>query len=266
MGKQLAASQVFRRLKPVAEPRVRLVCVPYAGGAASLFHAWGPALPHDVELQAVQLPARQDRRREHAMTRVTAIVDVLAGAMTALPPVPTAIFGHSFGALVGFELARRLSADGAPPFCLIASARRAPHLPLAHPPLHKLPDTDFFAGMNRYCGTPWDRLRDPDLVELALPALRADFEAIETFTYDARGPLDVSTVVLRGRRDTTMPLESALAWGEVVSREIRLHEIDAGHFFVDTHRSWVLERVTEALRTAPPTRVVRASDDNRGCG
>lgn len=259
MRKEFEAGRALRLLKPVAQPRARIVCVPYAGGAASLFHSWSRALPGDIELRAVQLPARQDRRQEPALTRVDAIVDQLASAMTSLPPAPTAIFGHSFGALVAFELARRLHAHGDPPFCLIASARRAPHLPLGHPPLHKLPDADFLAGMNRYCDTPWDRLLDQDLVDLALPALRADFEALETFTYDARGPLDVPTVVLRGRRDGTMSVDAAFAWGEVVTRRLDLHEVDAGHFFMDTHRSWVLERVNEALRAAP--RVTRTGPE-----
>jgi surfactin synthase thioesterase subunit len=253
MGKEFEPSHALRVLKPASEPRARLVCLPYAGGAASLFHAWSPSLPADVELRAVQLPARQDRRQEAPMRRVEDIVDHLARAVAALPAVPTAIFGHSFGALVAFELARRLGAEGRPPICLVASARRAPHLPLAHPPLHKLGDADFLAGMNRYCSTPLDRLRDRDLVDLALPALRADFEALETFTYRAGGPLEVPTVILRGRLDPTMSRESALAWSEIVGRQVGLHEVDAGHFFIDSHRHWVLERVNEALRAGLAT-------------
>lgn len=185
------------------------------------------------------------------MTRIDAIVDHLAIAMATLSPVPTVIFGHSFGALVGFELARRLQSDGIPPSCLIVSARRAPQLPLSHPPIHRLSDAAFLAGMNRYCNTPWDVFRDRDLVALALPALRADFEAFETFTYDASAPLDVPTVVLRGLRDNTMSVESALAWDEVVACQLNLYEVDAGHFFMDTHRAWVLERVNDALRAVP---------------
>lgn len=198
------------------------------------------------------------------MTCVGDIIDHLASLMAELRPLPTLLFGHSFGALVAFELARRLHADGTPPQCLMVSARRAPHLPLTHPPLHALPEAEFLAGMNRYCETPWDVLRNTELMELALPALRADFEALETFTYRAPGPLDVPTVVLRGRRDRSVSVEAAQAWSEVITPEIDLYEVDAGHFFLDTHRSWVLGRVNHALRaTLPFTRTdtwrVRAS-------
>jgi len=186
------------------------------------------------------------------MTSVDAIVDHVAALMAELRPAPTLLFGHSFGALLAHEIARRLEAEGAPPFCLIASARRAPHLPMTHPPLHALSDADFLAAMNRYCGTPWEILRDAELMEFTLPALRADFKALETFTYRMSEPLDVPTLVLRGRRDKTMSVDAALAWSEVVKHDIHVHEVDAGHFFVNTHRPWVLERVKGALEAAAP--------------
>jgi surfactin synthase thioesterase subunit len=252
MMEKLELNRTLRVLETSDDPCARIVCLPYAGGAASLFRAWPAGLPRNVELRAVQLPARQDRHMDPAFTRVDAIVDHLAALMRELRPLPTLLFGHSFGALVAFELARRLEAGGIPPFCLIASARRAPHLPLAHPPLHALGDADFLAGMNRYCGTPWNILRNAELMDLTLPALRADFRALETFTYTASAPLDVPTIILRGRQDKSMSTDAALAWSEVVTREIHVHEVDAGHFFVDTHRSWVLERVTDALQAALP--------------
>lgn len=248
MLQELEANRTLRTFRPVSDARVRLVCVPYAGGAASLFHAWSRALPAHVELRAVQLPARQDRHHEPAMTRVKLIVDFLSNALGALRPVPTAIFGHSFGAVVAFELAHRLAAEGKAPFCLIASACRAPHLPRTRPRLHELSDADFLAGMGRYFETPGRILDDRELMDLALPALRADFEALETYTANPQ-PLDVPIVVLRGRKDKSMPVDSALAWGEVATREFSLYDVDAGHFFIDTHREWVIERVKEALRT-----------------
>jgi medium-chain acyl-[acyl-carrier-protein] hydrolase len=246
-------NRTLRVVHPVVEPRRRLVCIPYAGGAASLFHAWSPQLPSDVELRAVQLPARQDRRRDPPLTCVADIVHHLTSLMAQLRPLPTVLFGHSFGALIAFELARELHANGMPPVCLVVSACRAPHLPLTHPALHTLPKADFLAGMNRYCGTPWDTLRNAELMDLSLPALRADFQAVETFTYSAPGRLDAPAVVLRGRRDESVSAESARAWDEVIRGELSLYEVDAGHFFMDTHRSWVLERVNDVLRAASPS-------------
>ena len=200
-----------------------------------------------------------------AMTCIDGIVEHLAALMVELRPLPTLFFGHSFGSLVAFELARRLESDGRAPSCLIASARRAPHLPMAHPPLHELSDPDFLVGMHRYCGTPWAILHNAELMDLTLPALRADFRAFETFNFRASAPLDVPTVVLRGRQDQSMSVDAAFAWNEVIKPEIQVHEVDAGHFFMDTHRSWVLERVVDALQQHLPTgmqagsRQIRAS-------
>src|SRR5690349_4202830 len=101
-------NRTLRVLKPTEAPWARIVCLPYAGGAASLFRPWSAALPRDVELRAVQLPARQDRHEEPAMTSVDAIVDHVAALMAELRPAPTLLFGHSFGALLAHEIARRL--------------------------------------------------------------------------------------------------------------------------------------------------------------
>ena len=124
-------------------PRVRLLCLPYAGGGATIYRAWSAELPADVEVRPVQLPARQDRRHETPLTRVDAIVTRLVAAVESLPPAPTAIFGHSFGGLVAYELGRRLSAAGTPPLALVIGARHAPHLPRAAPPIHALPEEAF---------------------------------------------------------------------------------------------------------------------------
>ena len=231
-------------------PRVRLLCLPYAGGGATIYRAWSAGLPADVEVRPVQLPARQDRRHEPPLTRVDAIVTRLVAAIELLPPAPTAIFGHSFGGLVAYELGRRLSAAGTPPLALVIGARHAPHLPRLAPPIHALPDNAFFEVLNRRYGTAWTLLHDPELMALALPSLRADFAAYETYEYQAGPRLEAPITVLHGLRDGTLTREQATAWGDLTRAGAALHSIDAGHFFVDTHREWVLGQVRRALAAA----------------
>jgi surfactin synthase thioesterase subunit len=231
-------------------PRVRLLCLPYAGGGATIYHAWSAGLPADIEVRPVQLPARQDRRHETPLTRVDTIVTRLAAAIETLPPAPTAIFGHSFGGLVAYELARRLSGAGTPPLALVVGARHAPHV--AHPaaPIHALPQDAFFETLNRRYGTAWTLLRDPELMALALPSLRADFAAYETYEHQPGPRLATPITVLHGLRDGTQTCEQAAAWGDLTSANAALESIDAGHFFVDTHRDWVLTQVRRALAGA----------------
>jgi surfactin synthase thioesterase subunit len=246
----MTASEAARWLparRRLDAPRVRLVCLPYAGGGATIYRAWSAALPADVEVRPVQLPARQDRRNEAPLTCVDAIVTSLISAIETLPPAPTAIFGHSFGGLVAYELARRLSAAGMPPIALVVGARHAPHVPRVAPPIHALPTDAFVDTLHRRYGTAWTLLRDPELMALALPSLRADFAAYESYEHHAGPRLATPITVLHGLRDATLTREQAEAWGDLTTTGAALHAIDAGHFFVDTHRDWVLAQVRRTL-------------------
>ena len=199
----------------------------------------------------MQLPARQDRRHETPLTRVDAIVTRLVAAIESLPPAPTAIFGQPASAASSpGELGRRLSAAGTPPLALVIGARHAPHLPRAAPPIHALPEEAFVEILNRRYGTDWSLLRDPELRALALPSLRADFAAYETYEYQAGPRLEAPITVLRGLRDGTLTHAEAEAWGDLTRAGAALEAIDAGHFFVDTHRAWVLGQVRRALAAA----------------
>ena len=231
-------------------PRVRLLCLPYAGGGATIYRAWAAGLPADVEVRPVQLPARQNRRHETPLTRVDAIVTRLAAAIETLPPAPVAIFGHSFGGLVAYELGRRLSSTGTPPLALVIGARHAPHVLQAAPPIHALPEDAFFEMLNRRYGTAWTLLRNPELMALAQPSLRADFAAYETYEYQAGPRLNAPITVLHGLRDGTLTHAQAAAWGDLTSAGAALQAVDAGHFFVDTHREWVLAQVRQVLAAA----------------
>jgi medium-chain acyl-[acyl-carrier-protein] hydrolase len=228
-------------------PRVRLLCLPYAGGGATIYHRWTDALASDIEVRPVQLPARQNRRNETPLTRVDAIVTPLVAAIDTLPAAPTAIFGHSFGGLVAYELARRLTGAGRPPIALVVGARHAPHVPQRAAPIHALPTDAFVQTLHRRYGTAWTVLGNRELMALALPSLRADFEAYERYEHRTGPRLATPITVLHGLQDATLTREQAEAWGELTSAEMSLHSIDAGHFFVDTHREWVLAQVRRAL-------------------
>jgi medium-chain acyl-[acyl-carrier-protein] hydrolase len=246
-----AANQLLRVRRPVAGVAgTRLVCFPYAGSACTVFHAWPDAFAHDVEVCAVQLPARQDRLRHAPFVRVPAIVREVASAMTELVPKTTVLFGHSFGALLSFELSRALQAAGSPPAALVVGARRAPDLPVAAPPIYSLPESEFLEAIHRFYGTPRAALYNRDLMAVALPSLRADFEAMETHVHVAGEPLDVPITVLRGTQDVTVSAADAAGWSKVTRATTRVHDVDAGHFFIDTHRSWVLDHVRSVLASA----------------
>lgn len=238
----------LRARKPLGRPMLRLLCLPYAGSGATIYHQWSDGLPADVEVRAAQLPGRQDLWSEPPHKSVASIVQGLVKALAALPPAPLVIYGHSFGTVIGFELALALSAAGAPPRAFIAAARGAANRPSRLPVIHALPDPAFKEELAARYGMSRALLADAELMAMVMPSLRADFTALETYRATPGQELAVPIHVLHGQKDQLVHPEDLAAWRELTTAPSTLHEIDAGHFFVDTHRAWVLSRVAEVLR------------------
>src|SRR4051794_13772560 len=165
--------------------RMRLFCFPCAGGGTSLYSAWRDSLPADIGLSLAELPGRECRLLDAPFTRLDDLTQRLADALTSeRDGVPFAFFGHSMGALIAFEIARRLRRNSlALPCRLFVSACRAPHLPNQHAPVHSLPDAELRLTLAEFGGTPRELLDDDELMELVLPTLRADFTVCETYRY-----------------------------------------------------------------------------------
>ena len=214
-----------------------------------MFHHWADAFASDIEVRALQLPGRQERLHEGVLTSSMAAVEGIAAALQVLPPAPLVLYGHSYGAILAFELARRLRATPYCPQALVLAARRAPQLARRGRSIAKLPDEEFKEMLYQEYGTPRSVIDNHQLMELALPALRADFHAVESYTYVPDAPLEIPLLALHGTQDTLVRKEEMAAWRDVCSGSFQLEEVKAGHFFIDTHREWVLAKVDSVLRS-----------------
>lgn len=240
----------MRRPLPRPNARVRLLLIHHAGGGASAFRDWAEAFPPEVEVCPVQLPGRENRMREAAFERLPPLVEALAEALERWRDLPYAVFGHSNGAMVGFELARLARRTGAPgPVHLFASGRRAPHLPARQPAIHDLPHDEFVAQLTALGGMPRELLEHRELLELIVPLLRADLALAEGYEFHDEPPLSIPITALTGTADTKLTVADAEAWARHTSGPFRAHAFPGDHFFLFAERARVARVVADELRT-----------------
>jgi len=227
----------------------RLFCLPFAGAGASQFFPWKSLLPPFVELCTLQLPGREGRFREPAFVRADEAAEHVAREMLAWIDRPYALFGHSMGALLTFEVARSLRRRGCRlPFVLLLSGYPAPHLPRDQAPVSGLPKEQLIERLREMQGTPEVVLRDPELMNFLLPALRADFAICETYTFREEPPLPIPMVVFGGAEDNEAPPPRLEPWRLHTSAGFRQETLPGGHFFLHSSRERLLQHVVHALR------------------
>lgn len=247
---QLRRHSVLIRPCQNLSTKMRLFAFPHAGGGPSEFIAWANRFKPDCELICIQLPGRGSNIRDTPYLELKTIVHEVADAICPFVSEPFAFIGHSFGALVAFELARLLRrTGGGGPEHLFVSAARAPHLGLPHDPLHKLSDADFITALHsHYGGLPPAVTREQELLQLLLPAIRADLTAYETYVYQAEPPLDCSITAFAGAQDATATAEATAQWSIHTGAEFEMNVLPGDHFFLETNRDFLIPAIAGTLR------------------
>jgi surfactin synthase thioesterase subunit len=250
-----AAASGQRTVSGQKEPSsgVRLVCLPHAGGSASYFLPLARALAPSVQVLAVQYPGRQDRHTERCLDDMAELAD---GVVTALMPLvalkpsadaPFAIFGHSLGAVLAFEVARRFEQDfDIVPRHLFVSGREAPSRPPAEYG-RPLGDRDLLAEMQLLDGTDDRFLRDEELLRMVMPAIRADYRVLSTYVYRPGPKLTCPITVLTGDQDPKATPDGTRAWRDHTSGAFDYRVFVGGHFYLGERQSEVVEAVLDHL-------------------
>jgi pyochelin biosynthetic protein PchC len=236
----------IRRFHPAPDAPAQLVCFAHAGGSASYFFPVSRALSPAVDVLTVQYPGRQERRLEPAFEDVGMLADAIAELLAARADRPLALFGHSLGATVAFEVALRLESGGVTPLVLFASGRRAPSKQRAVY-VHLSDEKQLLAEIVRLEGTDPSMLRDPELVRMILPAFRSDYKAAETYRYQPGATLRCPVQALTGDADPQVTVAEAKAWQEHTSGSFELRVFPGGHFYLNRHAVEVIELMRERI-------------------
>jgi surfactin synthase thioesterase subunit len=229
-----------------ADVEVQLFCLPHAGAGASTYRQWTTLLPC-IEVIPVQLAGRESRFDEPLLTSASEIIEKLAPPLALRAQRPFALFGHSMGALLSYELAHALHALGNPPARLFVSGYAAPQLPRTthSAPVHRMPDLGVIKHLTSLDGMAAEVLEHPEFLRMLLPVVKADFEVCETYEHPERPPLDVPITVLGGLDDIGADLAGLLAWERLTTSTFTVHQFPGGHFYLHDQ----LERVLRIVKS-----------------
>ncbi|MFJ1618594.1 thioesterase II family protein [Streptomyces sp. NPDC088251] len=227
----------------------RLFCFPYAGAGASVFRDWGAGLPEGIEPLAVQLPGREDRFFDQPIRDLDELLDALVPALLPYLDRPFAFFGHSMGAVVSWEFARRLQRDqGLEPVRMVVSGCRALQF-------HEsrlvgeldLSDEALISELRRLNGTREELLQNADFITYILPTFRADLSLFTHYVYRPGELLTCSVSAFGGNADPTVSEDHLKGWAELTTGQTEVEMFSGGHLFLNDERTSVLRSVSRAL-------------------
>lgn len=236
----------FIKLKAVSQPEIRLFCFPHAGAGASAFKDWSKHLLPTVEMLAVQLPGRENRFSEPLINHMPIIVNQLVEEFKEYRDKPLIVFGHSLGALIGYEFVKAVEDKyGVTPNHLIISGARAPHLARFREPLSQLDDAMLTNVLRRYNGIDKNIIENTELLELFLPIIRNDLSLIENYQNRKRLPLSCGILAFAGEEDETVPCEQVEAWSQYTNSNFKFLTFPGGHFFIRSNTPQIMEIINE---------------------
>lgn len=246
ISRSINSATWFVCLQPNPAAETRLFIFPYAGGNPAAFSKW---TMDNIELQVAHYPGRGSRFNEPLIKEIETLVQSLSLAIQPFLDKPFAVFGHSMGGLIAFELTRSLRRQRFPqPKMLFVSAHAAPQFRDWNPPLHALPDDEFIAVLQRFKSIPAELLNQPEALKILLPTVRADFEAVETYRFDSNEPpLDIPIIAFGGLNDERVNRERLEGWLLQTTSRFESHRFPGDHFFIHTARDAVISSIAAKL-------------------
>jgi len=226
-----------------------LFCLPYAGGSKTVYYKWKNYLHPSIELISIELKGRGERINEIFYESLEeAVDDIFENIKDKITNDEYAIYGHSMGALLSYELYYKIEQMGMKkPEHIFFSGYRAPNIIRQEEKKSTLPDYDFISKVMDIGGTPNKLIENKELLEIFIPIIRSDFKILENYKYNERkNNIECNVSVLNGKQDA-IKLEEILAWKNHVSKEFKVYSFEGNHFFINTNVENITNIINDTL-------------------
>ncbi len=225
-----------------------LFCLPYAGGSEVVYYNWKNYLDSSIKLYPVELKGRGKRFTEDFYEDIEeAVEDIFQMIKEEIVKGEYAIYGHSMGSLLAYELYYKINEMGfEKPKHIFFSGCKAPHVVRARNHIYSLANEDFVNEIMKFGGTPEEILMNKELMEVFIPILRNDFKIVETYKYKEKiNKIECSVSVLNGKEDS-IPSKDIFAWNEHSSEKCKIYNFEGNHFFINNN----VENITRIIKSA----------------
>jgi surfactin synthase thioesterase subunit len=230
--------------------RVKLFCLPYAGGSVMVYSKWQKYLHDSVDTCPLELSGRGRRFEEPFYNNIEeAVSDLYQSIQDQLDNAPYVFFGHSMGSLLVYELIFKIRENKRrEPLHTFISGKNPPHITENNRKLHKLPDREFMEEIIKLGGTPNEILKEPELLSLVIPILKADYKLLETYQWTPKNDnINCGLTVFGGTEDADVNIKDLAEWRQYTSREFNLYQFGGGHFFINEKTADIVEIINQTL-------------------
>lgn len=238
----------FATLPGQGDIRATVIIFPHAGGGVSSYRAWRNCLPNHIGMSVLQMPGKEARYKEPFESNLVALAIKIASTICEHHPKdrPMFFFGHSLGALLAFEVARKLEQENFTPSAMFLSGRRAAHI-ISPVRYHTWSDEDLILMLREMAGANRELFENETLMSLVLPTIRSDFRLLESYRFNDVGKTNIDIVAFAGRNDLLAQPEEVNEWVKNTNGSFIFKEYEGDHFFTNRNKEEILKYIASTV-------------------